>query len=185
MKTIPAPSAFTTVRGRRRVALATGLVLAAGTALAGPAAAAPAPAATATVPGVTHAQVVNARYATHCTYDRVVIDLAGGLYPGTTVRRVSKLVYDGSGKPVPLPGRYFLEVKLSPAAGHDEAGHSVYKGPKLKRLTLPKLKGIALTGDFEGVVTFGLAFTTSPKYSTAKLHHPDRFVVDVQHAKTC
>ena len=80
-----------------------------------------------------------------------------------------------------MPGKYFLEIKFSPAAAHNDAGKSVYRGPRLVKLNLPKIKGFALTGDFEGVVTFGVAFKSRPSYSTAKLHHPERFVVDVAH----
>lgn len=125
-------------------------------------------------------QVVNARTGINCSYDRFVIDVKGTL-PPTTVKRVAELRYDGSGAKVPLPGKYFLEVKLSPAAAHNDAGQSVYKGPRLVKLTMPKLKGVALTGDFEAVVTFGLAFNERPTFSTFKLHNPERFVLDVHY----
>ncbi|GGO94947.1 AMIN-like domain-containing (lipo)protein [Wenjunlia tyrosinilytica] len=126
------------------------------------------------------ALVVNARAAAHGSFDRFVIDVKGKI-PPTTVKRVKELRYDGSGNKVPLPGKYFLEIKLSPAAAHNDAGQSVYKGPKLKKLNFPKLKGMAFTGDFEGVVTFGLAFKTKPYWTTFKLHHPERVVVDIAH----
>jgi hypothetical protein len=101
------------------------------------------------------------------------------------VKPVKELRYDGSGKKVPLAGRYFLEIKFSPAAAHNDAGKSVYKGPRLVKIYLPKLKGLALTGDFEGVVTFGTAFRTKPVYKTFKLHSPERFVLDFRHANVC
>ncbi|MEU8436339.1 hypothetical protein AB0F18_26235 [Streptomyces sp. NPDC029216] len=165
---------------RRIVALATGALLTAGLALAAPAsAAAPAAVRSSSTP-----LVVNARWGGHCTFDRVVIDLEGSV-PPVTVTPVSQLVYDGSGKPVPLAGKYFLEIRLHPAAGHDDAGNNVYQGPKLQQIYLSKLKGLALTGDFEGYVTFGAAFDTPPVYSTSVLHSPERFVVDVAHPNTC
>ncbi|MFI8103653.1 hypothetical protein [Streptomyces sp. NPDC086023] len=171
---------------RRLVAVATGVVLTAGIGLAVPASAFAQ--SRAAVPATTTATqtplVVNARWGGHCTYDRLVIDIKGYI-PTTTVKRVSELRYDGSGKLVPLAGRYFLEVKLTPAAAHNDAGQSVYKGPKLQKIYLPKLKGIALTGDYEGVVTFGAAFNTYPNYSTFKLHNPERFVLDVKHWNVC
>ncbi|WP_420497899.1 AMIN-like domain-containing (lipo)protein [Streptomyces stoeckheimensis] len=150
--------------------------------------AAPASAAATTAASTTTATqtplVVNARWGGHCTYDRVVIDLQGYV-PGVTVTPVTKLVYDGSGKPVPLAGRYFLEIRLHPAAGHDDAGNNVYRGPKLLKIYLPKLKGIALTGDYEGYVTFGAAFDTKPAYTSFKLHAPERFVLDIAHPNVC
>ncbi|MDO0930946.1 hypothetical protein QQY66_04365 [Streptomyces sp. DG2A-72] len=130
------------------------------------------------------ALVVNARWGGHCTYDRLVIDVRGAM-PPVTVKPVKELRYDGSGKKVPLAGKYFLEIKLSPAAAHNEAGQSVYRGPKLLKIHLPKLKGLALTGDFEAVVTFGAAFNSKPVYKTFKLHSPERFVLDIKHANRC
>ncbi|MEV1081549.1 hypothetical protein AB0I98_25440 [Streptomyces sp. NPDC050211] len=130
------------------------------------------------------ALVVNARWGGHCTYDRLVIDVRGTM-PPVTVKPVKELRYDGSGKKVPLAGKYFLEIKLSPAAAHNEAGQSVYRGPKLLKIHLPKLKGLALTGDFEAVVTFGAAFNSKPVYKTFKLHSPERFVLDIKHANRC
>ncbi|MEV7519876.1 hypothetical protein [Streptomyces sp. NPDC091371] len=160
---------------RRIVALASGVLLTAGLSLAAPAAAAATAATTATTQTPL---VVNARWGGHPTYDRIVIDLQGYV-PTATVTPVPRLVYDGSGKPVPLPGKYFLEIRLHPAAAHDEAGGNVYLGPKLRQISLPKLKGIALTGDFEGYVTFGAAFDTLPYYRAFPLHSPERFVVDI------
>jgi hypothetical protein len=128
--------------------------------------------------------VVNARISGHCSFDRIVIDVKGKLQP-TTVKRVKELRYDGSGRKVPLRGKHFLEIKLSPAAAHNDAGRNVYKGPRLVRTQLPKLKGFALTGDFEGVVTFGAAFNSKPDYTTKRLHHPERFVLDIAHRNTC
>ncbi|WP_328788632.1 MULTISPECIES: AMIN-like domain-containing (lipo)protein [unclassified Streptomyces] len=164
-------------RLRQFVALATGALLAACLSFAAPAS------ASTTVSAAPQAQtplVVNARWAGHPTYDRIVIDLQG-YGPAVTVTPVPHLVYDGSGKPVPLPGTYFLEIRLHPAAAHDDAGQSVYHGPKLQKINLSKLKGIALTGDYEGYVTFGAAFDTLPYYRAFPLHSPERFVVDIAH----
>lgn len=105
--------------------------------------------------------------------------------PPVSVKPVKELRYDGSGKKVPLPGKYYWEIKLTPAADHNEAGQSVYKGPKLVKIGLPALKGVALTGDFEAVVTFGAAFHTKPVYNTFKLHSPERFVLDISHPARC
>lgn len=170
-------------RRRQATALGVGALLAATLAFAAPASASAKTAATATAATATPL-VVNARWGGHCTYDRMVVDLQGYV-PEVTVTPVTELVYDGSGKPVPLAGRYFLEIRLHPAAGHDDAGNNVYQGPKLLKINLPKLKGIALTGDYEGYVTFGAAFDTKPAYTSFKLHAPERFVLDVAHPNVC
>ncbi|UXY31798.1 AMIN-like domain-containing (lipo)protein [Streptomyces sp. HUAS TT20] len=166
-------------RHPRRTAIAAGILLTAAFGATVPASAAP----QSRQPSAT-ALVVNARWGGHCTYDRLVIDVRGTM-PPVAVKPVKELRYDPSGKKVPLAGRYFLEIKLSPAAAHDEAGRSVYRGPQLVKIHLPALKGLALTGDFEGAVTFGAAFHTKPVYKTFKLHSPERFVLDVRHANTC
>lgn len=162
-------------RLRRFVALASGALLAAGLAFASPASA-----SSLTSTQVPTPLVVNARWGGHATYDRIVIDLQG-YAPTVTVTPVAQLVYDGSGKPVPLAGKHFLEIRLNPAAAHNDAGESVYHGPKLQKIYLSKLKGLAMTGDYEGYVTFGAAFDTVPYYRAYSLHSPERFVVDIAH----
>ncbi|MFB7464634.1 hypothetical protein ACFCZ1_14230 [Streptomyces sp. NPDC056224] len=164
---------------RRIVALACGALLAAGLSSAAPASAAIAARAQIQTP-----LVVNARWGGHPAYDRIVIDLRG-FVPGATVTSVPRLLYDGSGQPVPLAGKHFLEIRLNPAAAHDDAGNSTYRGPRLQRTGLSTLKGLALTGDFEGYVTFGAAFDTVPYYRTFSLHSPERFVVDIAHPHPC
>ncbi|WRZ56967.1 hypothetical protein OG534_11045 [Streptomyces sp. NBC_01294] len=167
-------------RLRQFVALATGVLLAACLSFAAPASASTHTAAAQTQPQTQTPLVVNARWGGHATFDRIVIDLQGYV-PTVTVTPVSQLIYDGSGKPVPLAGKHFLEIRLNPAAAHNDAGESVYKGPKLQKIYLSKLKGMALTGDYEGYVTFGAAFDTLPYYRAYTLHSPERFVVDIAH----
>ncbi|WP_306185105.1 hypothetical protein [Streptomyces sp. MK5] len=105
--------------------------------------------------------------------------------PPVTVKPVEELRYDPSGKHVPLPGRHFLQIRLSPAVAHDTAGRPVHQGPRLVKIPLTQLRGVALTGDFEGVVGFGAAFHANPVYHAFTLHDPERFVVDVRHADRC
>ncbi|MBT2451628.1 hypothetical protein J7F03_32135 [Streptomyces sp. ISL-43] len=167
-------------RRRQAAALGTGALLASTLAFAAPASAASSSLSSAS----STALVVNARWGGHCTYDRLVVDLRGRV-PAVTVTPVPKLVYDGSGKPVPLAGRYFLEIRLNPAAGHDDAGRNVYHGPKVLKIYLPKLKGVALTGDYEGYVTLSAAFDTKPAFTSFKLHGPERFVLDIAHRNVC
>ncbi|WP_446591899.1 AMIN-like domain-containing (lipo)protein [Streptomyces sp. LARHCF249] len=165
-------------RLRQFVALASGALLAACLSFAAPASAATT--ATAATAQTQTPLVVNARWGGHATYDRIVIDTQGYV-PTVTVTPVPQLIYDGSGKPVPLAGKYFLEIRLNPAAAHTDAGESTYQGPRLQKIYLSKLKGLALTGDFEGYVTFGAAFDTLPYYRAYALHSPERFVVDIAH----
>ncbi|MFE9739961.1 hypothetical protein [Streptomyces sp. NPDC006477] len=163
-------------------AVAAGILSIAGIGATIPADATTTPSRSTTAQGT--ALVVNARWGGHATFDRLVIDIRGAV-PSVTVRQVSALHQDGSGRKVPLAGKYFLEIRLSPAAAHDDAGRSVYQGPRLLTIHLPVLKGVALTGDFEDVVTIGAAFDTKPVHKAFRLHGPERFVVDIAHPVGC
>ena len=125
-------------------------------------------------------KVVHLRYAQHRGYDRVVIDVSGRR-PGYRTSFTNKLVYDPSGKPIPLAGRYKMYVVLRPAYTYSlKSGKNLYTGPKLVRPGFPSLKGIALAGSFEGVTTFG--FTSRHKaYRIFTLTNPSRVVIDWRH----
>lgn len=124
--------------------------------------------------------VVDLRYARHAKFDRVVIDITGRR-PAYSIRYARRLLFDPSGKPVPLQGRRKVSLSITPASTHTRAGKSVYDGPRLRQVHLPSLRGVALTGDFEGVVSFG--FTTSARvpYRIFTLTDPTRLVVDFHH----
>ncbi|WP_377272221.1 hypothetical protein [Peterkaempfera sp. SMS 1(5)a] len=169
---VPTPRA-TAVRATALAAA--GLLLTAGGALA-----APAPASAPAAPRTTSAQVVNARLAGHPSYDRIVIDVNGKL-PDATVKQVTRLLYDGSGEHVPLAGKAFLQIALTPAVAHNTAGDPVYKGPRLVRLHLTRVKGFAKIGDFEGYVTFGVALDKKSTWTVQRLSSPSRLVVDIRH----
>lgn len=126
-------------------------------------------------------RITNLRYATHPTFDRVVIDVQGRL-PSYNARYVARHVMDGSGARVPIRGGLALTFQ---ADAHTTNGTSTYVGPRLARPGYPTLKAVALTGDFEGYVGFGLGLScgdgTRPSYRIWRLHSPQRIVVDVRH----
>jgi hypothetical protein len=127
--------------------------------------------------------VLNLRLGRHATFDRAVVDLSGPL-TGYRVGYVKKLTYDGSGAPVPLSGKAFLEIALSPADAHAFVGEhalNVYSGPRLTRPGMPTIKGVAFTGDFEAVVSFGLALDHKAGFRVFTLKNPNRLVIDVAH----
>jgi hypothetical protein len=125
-------------------------------------------------------KVVDLRVGEHQSFDRVVIDLDGKV-PGYDVQYVRQLAYDGSGRDVPLKGRKFIAVALTPAKAHGRHGHSVYSGPKLQQYDFPALRGVALTGDFEGYVSFGLALRRRAEFRVLVLHAPNRIAIDLRH----
>jgi hypothetical protein len=125
-------------------------------------------------------KVVNLRVGEHKHFDRVVIDLDGKV-PGFRMRYVKHLTYDGSGGPVPLHGRKFLSVVLTPAKAHGAHGHQVYQGPELTQYDFTMLRGVAFTGDFEAHVSFGLAARAPTEFRVQVLHAPNRIVIDLHH----
>ena len=131
-------------------------------------------------PAAVNPKVVGLRYAAHPNFDRVVIDIRGRIPSGTTTYR-RHFTYDGSGDTVPILGRSGIQLTLSPAAAHNDAGDSLYTGPTLARPRLRTLKALALTGDFEGQVTFAFALTHRAPYRVFELSAPHRLVIDFQH----
>jgi len=132
-----------------------------------------------THPAARSPEVVNLRYAAHHTFDRVVIDVAGRI-PSGGARYARRFQYDASGRPVPIRGRSGIALTLSPARAHDRHGDA-YDGPRVARPHLESLKALALTGDFEGTVSFGFALTHRAPYRVLFLHDPQRLVIDFQH----
>lgn len=125
--------------------------------------------------------VLNMRVGRHPAYDRVVFVLSGPA-PGYRVGYVRRLVRDGSGDPVHLPGMAFLAVRLTPAVAHcEDNGLNVYSGPRRQTPKLPTLRGVAFTGDFESVVSFGLGLSHKAGFRVMTLSSPRRIVVDVAH----
>lgn len=125
-------------------------------------------------------QITGLRVGRHATFDRVVVDVTGRR-PSFSLRYVDQLSYDGSGLRVPLRGRRSLQLLLSPARAHTQQGHNVYTGPRLRQYRLPTLRGVAFTGDFEGVVSFGITARHGHGYRVFTLVNPSRVVIDLRH----
>lgn len=130
---------------------------------------------------VSAAQLVNIRIGRHDTYDRVVLDLCGPR-PATHYQFVPRLVEDPSGRPVVVPGNVFLQVTAQPAAAHDPAGNPTYHGPRtFPTPSLRNVRAVALTGDFEAVLSVGLGLDHASWVKVFTLGSPTRVVIDVGH----
>jgi hypothetical protein len=128
-------------------------------------------------------KVVDLRVGAHRHFDRVVVDLVGRI-PTYDVRYVRHLRYDGSGERVPLRGRKFVLISLTPArahSGYGEHGSDIYAGPHLRQYAFDTLRGVALAGDFEAAVTIGLSLRRHTHLRVFVLHAPNRLVVDLRH----
>ena len=122
------------------------------------------------------------RTARHEGFDRVVWELEGPK-PGVHVEYVDEPVRAcGSGEPVPLPGDAWLEVRMSPASAHTDAGRPTI-AVRRRATGLPVLLEIVQTCDFEAVVTWVLAVRSPEPFRLARFDDPSRIVVDVRHPR--
>jgi hypothetical protein len=130
-------------------------------------------------PGV--AWLVEIRSAHHdvdgVAFDRLILEFAGGL-PGYAAHPEQEVFSPGSGDPVEIDGRAFVELVVFPAAMHDESGASTLHGPQHGG-GHPTLVEYAVTADFEGYVhvATGLA-AAGTGFRVIELTDPDRIVVD-------
>jgi hypothetical protein len=109
------------------------------------------------VPPVPVVTAVRAAQHPECGYDRMVLDITGPV-PSYSVRYVSRVVADPSGRPMTMPGHRYLLVTLRSAQAHTGSGTpTVTRG--VQRPGYPALASWALAGDFEGVVTIALGLS--------------------------
>ncbi|WP_156212879.1 AMIN-like domain-containing (lipo)protein [Lentzea aerocolonigenes] len=125
--------------------------------------------------------LTNVRTGHHPTFDRVVFDLTGA-EPGASVTRTTEPTSCGSGKPVSALGEEFLEVRLQPAAAH-ENGHSTYPGSRKFETGLPTAQSVAFTCDFEAVlsIAIGVNRKNASYHAWFTTDGPLRYVVDIDH----
>jgi hypothetical protein len=129
---------------------------------------------------VSVSRLVAVRVGRHTGFDRVVFELNGTL-PGYRIQYVPKVVQDGSGFPVPLAGKAFIQVVLSPTNAHLDSGAPSWPGPDRLSPGFPAVRQVAAAGDFEGYVTFGLGTAQRNGFRVTELRNPSRIVVDVAH----
>ncbi|MFJ5551414.1 hypothetical protein [Streptomyces sp. NPDC093225] len=139
----------------------------------------------AVTPTCASACFLGVRTGAHPDFDRVVIDLGGPTLPTwQATAGLTSLTYDsasGESRPVPLGGTSFLRIDTHGVTNTTTTGQSSFTGPTLQTLTLPSVKGYALTGGYEGYEGFGLALGTYSSYRVYTLTSPNRLVIDVNH----
>jgi hypothetical protein len=118
-------------------------------------------------------------------YDRVVFDFRdNSSMPGFSASYVDEIVEDGSGNPLPmLPGAKLL-VTMRWADAHENGEVTVPPGDLDLRPGLARVKQVRRAGDFEGVLSFGIAVAPAgdPAPFRAFTLSGNRLVVDVAHA---
>ncbi len=126
------------------------------------------------------ATLVAIRAASHSEvtphYDRVVFQIDGRLPDTISIQYVPKLIGDGSGKVVPIQGKAILRLSLSPAVAHTNTGQAIV--PARIRYNLPLIQEVVGSGDFEGVVSYGVGISQKTEYRISTLTNPTRIVID-------
>jgi hypothetical protein len=113
--------------------------------------------------------------------DRITFAFEGTAAPGYRIAYVQGPVTQcGSGEALTLRAKQYLWVRLSPAQAHTEAGTTTIKQPE-RQLEMPVLKGLKLSCDFEGEVSWVLGLSLEKKYRVSELSGPPRLVVDIEH----
>jgi hypothetical protein len=131
-------------------------------------------------PGLGPVTVRHVRTGTHAGWDRVVFELAGGTLPGYRVEYVRPPVTQcGSGDAVRLAGAGVLQVSLTPARAHSEAGRATVT-QRERTLAHPVLRALRVTCDFEADVTVALGVARAAPFRVQELSNPARLVVDVR-----
>ncbi|MCC6557458.1 MAG: hypothetical protein IT372_31290 [Polyangiaceae bacterium] len=131
-------------------------------------------------PGARPVVLRDVRAGGHEGFDRIVFELAGDELPGYRVAYSDKPpLHCGSGKPVEVAGRRWLEVRLTPAQAHDEAG-KVTITERERKTKLEVVQELELTCDFEGQVSWALGVSSPNAFRVLELSKPARLVVDVK-----
>jgi hypothetical protein len=122
--------------------------------------------------------LVAIRAAHHPDHDRVVFEFTGPVPAQRDVGYVPELIGDPSGLPVPVAGDAVLQVRMAPARGHDDNGNVTY-GPTRRTYPLPNVIQVVNSGDFEGVLTFGVGLAQRSAITVFTLTSPSRVVIDI------
>jgi hypothetical protein len=124
-------------------------------------------------------QLWRVRVSNDGSFDRIVLDERFSP-AGYRVRYVHRVIADGSGHTVHVKGHYFLSLSMpntstSGAAGTPTDVHQKYTP------NLPEIVQIKKTGEFEGVVSFGIGLRHRNGFHVFRLKSPARLVIDVLH----
>ncbi len=121
--------------------------------------------------------IVAIRAAHHPGYDRFVLEFDTRKAPRANVALVPKLIGDGSGKRVPVPGRAIIQVQLKGAQAHFEDGAPTVALDQA--FALPNVMALRGAGDFEAVVTMGIGLARKMPFRVHRLTNPGRIAIDV------
>lgn len=128
--------------------------------------------------------LVEVRAASHPGYDRLVFEFGGDKPPAHRIQTVDEVRQDPTDKLIPLRGKLFKVVVFDGAVldtaqwESDPAKTRRYTGPDRLTPDLPLLKEVAIAGDFEAVLSFGVGLAGPVKLDVQELSSPARLVID-------
>lgn len=131
--------------------------------------------------------VTNIRTGRHACFDRMVVDVPGAdsAELGYSVRYVSRLYQDGSGRQITVGGGAVIEVRVAAPAYDPATGKPTYPAKAGQRLTGVNLTGYRtfrdarFVGSFEGDTQIGLGVRARLPFRVWVA--AGRVVVDVAH----
>jgi len=112
-------------------------------------------------------------------WERIVFEFAGKDRPPAVVQYVGKADACGSGQAVAVQGTAILEVAITGAQAHDNAG----KGTIPNTLASPGgkvINGGVSSCDFEGRVTWDFGMNGKHNFKVTTLTSPTRIVIDIE-----
>jgi hypothetical protein len=117
--------------------------------------------------------------AHHYRHDQLVFQFRGGVPAKYSARYVSRVIADASGLPVNVVGSALLQVRFTPAAGHNEKGIVTY-GAVQRTYALPEIIQVVNAGDFESVLNFGVGLAQKAPFQMYAQPRLGRVVLDVK-----
>jgi len=124
-------------------------------------------------------RLTGVRAARQNGFDRIVFDFDGGLPSKESVQYVPAITQDGSGAAVPLQGAAFLKIAFSSTEAHGATGSLSFPQGTRFSTGLASIEEVILSGDFEGVVSFGLGLRAKAGFRVSDLTNPARVIIDV------
>lgn len=138
--------------------------------------------------------LTNVRAGRHRCFDRLVFDI-GTDFPdergaeGYSVKYVSQVTQEGSGRPVRLDGGAFIDIYVHATPYRYETDEPIYDPPYPRRRVVDvtgfrTFRQVAFAGPYEGIAQFGLGVRARLPFRVFKLDGPgdgSRLVIDVAH----
>jgi hypothetical protein len=118
-------------------------------------------------------------------YDRISFEFTGQT-PGFRAEYVQRVVGQGSGKTLSVPGNALLQLTFSSAQAHDANGNPtlVPAATSFVPVGYPELRGYLLNGDFEGTVSVALGLNARDGFHVSELtKSPTDHVISVDVAR--